>query len=195
MSPFSRRWQAAEQEHAEAIAAFFVAVSLVPDHKWTLPLGPGRWSPAQQVLHVEQSYALGLAAARGGSGMELRRPRWVAWLSRRILLPWMALTKRFPAGAPAPREVRPDAERAHAMSREGLILRLQQSAKESLAALRAVSDRTDIRVTHAYLGALTPYETLRILSAHTRHHAKLLAPPKITGKSQPCVPSAPEAAA
>lgn len=195
MSPFSRRWRAAEQEHAESIAALLVAASYVPDLKWTSPLAADRWSPAETLQHVEQTYLLGREALRGGAGMALRRPRWVAWVSRRVLLPWMALTKRFPRNAPAPREVRPDTARAHGTPREQLIAELQQAAKETVSALRAVAERRDVHVVHAYLGALTPYETLRILSAHTRHHARLLAPPKIRGKSQPCVPDLPEVAA
>lgn len=117
------------------------------------------------LLHVEQSYQLGLDATQGGAGMRLRTSPLFAWIGRRVMLPLMTLTKRFPKGAPAPAEVRPDAEAAHAVSREALTIRV-----------------------HAYFGALDALQTLRILTAHTRHHAKLLAPPKITGKWKPSVP-------
>jgi hypothetical protein len=189
MRSTSSRWIAAEREHSQAVAAFLVAASLVPDEKWRLPLGEGRWSPAQMVLHIEQSYALGVEALRGGPGMQPKRPALVSWLSRAIMLPLMTLTRSFPKGVPAPREVRPDASVAHAVAREELTARVQSAATAMLAALRVAVDGTaPVRVTHAYLGALDPYQTLRLLNAHTRHHAKLLAPPKITGKSEPCVP-------
>ncbi len=189
MRPTSSRWQAAERGHAEAVAALLVAASLVPDHKWTLPLGPGRWSPAQMLLHIEQSYRLGEAALRGGPGMRLRTSPLVAWIGRRVLLPLLTLTRRFPRNAPAPRELVPDAAEAHAIPREALTVRVQTAATETLATLRdTVARGVHARVTHAYFGALTPYEALRLLNAHTRHHAKLLAPPKIVGKSKPCVP-------
>lgn len=185
----SSRWRSAERGHAEAVAALLVAASLVPDHKWTEPLGPGRWSPAQVLLHIEQSYRLGDDALRGGPGMRVIAPSIAAWLGRHVMLPLMTLTGRFPRNAPAPREVRPDAETAHAIPRIELTTRVQAAATQSLATLREVlASGRRARVTHAYFGALTPYQTLRILNAHTRHHAKLLAPPKIVGKSQPCVP-------
>lgn len=185
----SSRWQAAERGHAEAVAALLVAASLVPDHKWTLPLGPGRWSPAQVLLHIEQSYRLGDDALQGGAGMRVKTSPVVAWLSRTLLLPVMTGLKVFPRNAPAPREVVPDAGTAHAIPRLEFTTRVQAAAMQSLAAFRAaVSTGRRVRVTHAYFGPLSPYQTLQLLNAHTRHHAKLLAPPKIVGKSQPCVP-------
>ena len=185
----SSRWIDAERQHAECVAAFLVAASLVPVEKWRKPLGEGRWSPAQMVLHIEQSYLLGANALRGGPGMQLRRSPLVSWLSRIVMLPLMSLTKRFPKGVPAPREVRPDAAVAHAVSREALTARVQSAATAMLAALReSLASNSRVRVTHAYLGALDSYQTLRLLNAHTRHHAELLAPPKIRGKSEPCVP-------
>jgi hypothetical protein len=185
----STRWQSAERGHAEAVAALLVAASLVPDHKWTQPLGTGRWSPAQVLLHIEQSYRLGDAALRGGDGMRLRTAPLAAWLGRTLMLPLMTLTGRFPRNAPAPREVVPDAALAHAVPRVELTVRVQAAATQALATLRAaVAAGSAPSVRHAYFGDLTPYQTLRLLNAHTRHHAALLAPPKLVGKSQPCVP-------
>lgn len=185
----SSRWQAAERGHAEAVAALLVAASLVPDHKWTEPLGPGRWSPAQVLLHIEQSYRLGDDALQGGAGMRVKTSPLVAWLGRTFVLPLITLTRRFPRNAPAPREIRPEAAAAHAIPRIELTTRVQVAATQALATFRAaVASGRRVRVTHAYFGALSPYQTLRLLNGHTRHHAKLLAPPKLVGKSQPCVP-------
>lgn len=185
----SSRWQSAERGHAEAVAALLVAASLVPDHKWTEPLGTGRWSPAQVLLHIEQSYRLGDAALQGGAGMRVKVSPLMAWLGRTLVLPLITFTKRFPRNAPAPREIRPDAAEAHAIPRLELTTRVQAAATQALASFRAaVRDGRNVRVAHAYFGALSPYQTLRLLNGHTRHHAKLLAPPKIVGKSPPCVP-------
>lgn len=185
----STRWLAAERAHAECVAAFLVAASLVPDGKWRVPLGDGRWSPAQMVLHIEQSYRLGADALRGRGGMQLRSSALASWFGRTVMLPLMTLTRRFPKGVPAPREVRPDAAAAHAASRDELTARVLAAAADALAALRAAVDGgSATRVTHAYLGALDPFQTLQMLNAHTRHHAALLAPPKLAEKSKPCVP-------
>lgn len=185
----SSSWSVAEQRHAEAVAAFLVAASLVPNEKWTVPLGPNRWSPAQMLLHIEQSYLLCADALRGGPGMLPRRSALVGWLSRAAILPLMRLTGRFPKNVPAPRELRPDANLAHSPHREALTARVQAAATVALAQLRAAVDtKRHVRLSHAYLGSLDAYQTLRLLNAHTQHHAHLLAPPKITGASQPCVP-------
>jgi hypothetical protein len=121
--------------------------------------------------------------------MQVKRPAFVSWVGRAVMLPLMRLTGRFPKGVPAPREVRPDADRAHSPLRDTLTARVQSAATAALAELRAATNGTHrVRVTHAYLGALDAHQTLQLLNAHTRHHAKLLAPPKITGKSAPCVP-------
>lgn len=185
----SASWIDAERRHAEAVADFLVAASLVPDEKWAVPLGPNRWSPAQMLLHVEQSYLLCADALRGGPGMQPRRSALASWFGRAVMLPLMRLTGRFPKNVPAPRELRPDAALAHSPRRETLTARVQSAATLALAQLRgAVDSKSPVRVSHAYLGALDAYQTLRLLNAHTRHHAKVLAPPKITGRSQPCVP-------
>lgn len=188
MRSTSSRWLATERHHAEAVAAFLLATSLVPADKWSVPLGPNRWSPAQMALHIEQSYLVCIDALRGGPGMQPQRPAFVRWVGRTVMLPLMRLTGRFPQGVPAPREVRPDADQAHASLRDTLTARVQSAATATLAELRTATNSTSgVRVRHAYLGALNAHQTLRLLNAHTRHHAKLLAPPKITGKSAPCV--------
>jgi hypothetical protein len=188
-------WLDAEREHAESVAAFLLAASCVPDDKWHLPLGPGRWSPAEFVLHIERSYALGREAVLRGATMRPRASRPVAWLARTLLLPLMTRTRRFPRGARAPREVVPDAAEARAVAREALAVRLQSAAADALRELRTRSADGAPCFTHAYFGPLSAYQTLRMLSAHTRHHAGHLAPPRLRGKDQPCIPAPVEAGA
>lgn len=188
MQTSSPRWLDAEREHAESVAAFLLAASYVPDEKWHLPLGPGRWSPAEFVLHIERSYALGREAVLSGASMRPRASRPVAWLARNFLLPLMTRTRRFPRGAKAPREVVPDAEAARGIDREALAVRLQASAADALRELRTRGEDGKPCFSHAYFGPLSAYQTLRMLSAHTRHHATHLAPPRLRGKDQPCLP-------
>jgi hypothetical protein len=60
--------------------------------------------------------------------------------------------------------------------------RPRAQAKWSPAALASLRDRArtqpSFRCTHAYFGALRPWTTVRLLSAHTRHHAKGLLGPR-----------------
>jgi hypothetical protein len=164
-------WSGALAEHDRVLAQFVQAVAQVSAAKWAESEAPGRWSVAQVVLHVIASYQFGLDAARGGAGMRMRTARPVAWFARTVLLPRVLANERFPLGARAPAEVWPDAEAARSLTVADAIARLERVAGECVEALRYAGESTPrVRVTHAYFGPLRPYEALRLLSAHTRHH-------------------------
>lgn len=101
--------------------------------------------------------------------MALRSPRALAFVSRNVLLRLMLVTGTFPREAPAPREVRPDLLDATTLRVEDVVTRLQHVTADALTALR---DPKAAPFTHAYFGTLSPYYTLRLLSAHTRHHTQ-----------------------
>jgi hypothetical protein len=99
-----------------------------------------------------------------------------AWFLRTLMLPMIFATKRFPRGATAPVEVVPDAAEARLLMPDAAATRLQRVADQAAAALRrAAAERAATSFTHAYFGRLAPHATLRLLSAHTRHHARVLA--------------------
>jgi hypothetical protein len=107
--------------------------------------------------------------------MRLRVSEPYAWLLRTLMLPVIVATKRFPLGARAPREVAPDLEETKLLTPDAAAARLRRVADEAAAAFRrAGGERSAPSMTHAYFGALTPYSALRMLSAHTRHHARAL---------------------
>jgi len=168
-SPSSRAWRKAEREHHEVVTGFRDIVRCFSEAKWQCEPSPGRWSAAALVWHVCQSYELGADAARGGQSMTLRSPALVAFLSRNLLLPVLLATRTFPREAPAPREVRPDLERVSDFGIEAALLRLQSASTDALSALKVPGASS---FTHAYFGTLSPYHTLRLLSAHTRHHTQ-----------------------
>jgi hypothetical protein len=91
------------------------------------------------------------------------------------MMPVILATKRFPRGAPAPREVWPDEDVA-AFTPDAARKRLERVAPDVATRLyRSASERSSPRFTHAYFGMLTPYHTLRLLAAHTKHHERGLA--------------------
>lgn len=165
-------------EHEIAVRTFLAACQEVTPANWQRAPAPGKWSPAAVVLHVCQAYELGRDAVAGGPGMQLRVAPPVAWFSRTLILPVVLATRRFPQGAAAPAEVVPDAAEARLLLPDAAAARLQRVAEQAAAALRrAAGERPAPRVTHAYFGALNPHATLRLLSAHTRHHARGLTHP------------------
>jgi hypothetical protein len=112
----------------------------------------------------------------GGQSMRLRISQPGAWFLRTLMLPVIFATKRFPRGATAPVEVVPDAAEARLLMPDAAATRLQRVADQAAAALRrAAAERAATSFTHAYFGRLAPHATLRLLSAHTRHHARGLA--------------------
>ena len=127
-------------------------------------------------MHVCRAYELGRDSAAGGPGMRLLvRPRR-AWALRTLLLPVILSTGRFPRGVPAPREIVPHPIASEQLSREGLLASLALIAQQAVDGLRiAAEQRPHHRMMHAYFGALTPLVALRLLSAHTQHHARRLA--------------------
>jgi DinB superfamily len=170
--PGDSHWTAAIAEHGRVVQAFVAEMQRVPIGAWHQPTAPGKWSPAAVALHICQSYEFGRAAASGGAAMRLRTTRVMAWLSRSALLPLFLAAARFPRGAKAPAEVRPDDDAARALSIDAAVARLERAAADAVDALRLPSATP---VTHAYFGPLPPRVALRLLSAHTRHHAAALA--------------------
>lgn len=158
-------------EHDRILDAFLREVRAVDAAAWDLERAPGKWSPAALVLHVCLAYEFGRDAASGRASMRLRVTAPVAWLSRTVFLPASLALGRFPRGARAPVEVRPDLDQARRLSMGAGLERLTRAGAEAASALRrAAIERPQLRVVHAYFGPVTPLTALRVLSAHTRHH-------------------------
>lgn len=168
-----RRWAAALAEHEAAVSDFRTQCEAVAPGDWQRAPAPGKWSPAAVALHICRAYELGRDAVDSGASMRLLVAPPVAWFARVVVLPAFLATRRFPRGARAPGEVVPDAEEARALLQGAAIARLERVSGEAAIALRkAAGTRPLPRVRHAYFGPLPPHAALRLLSAHTRHHAR-----------------------
>jgi len=167
----SAAWRRAAGEFDQEVEAFAVAIADIDPARWTTPRAPGRWSCAALALHVCRAYEFGVSAARGEGGMRLLVSPVAAWFARSTVLPVLLALRRFPRDAPAPREVVPDAEEAVAFDQPAMVMRLRASSALALQALQDAARTTPSRrIQHAYFGPLTPRVTVRLLSAHTRHH-------------------------
>jgi hypothetical protein len=170
-----RRWNAAHAEHEIVVREFLEVCGRCAPSDWHVERAPGKWSTAAVALHVCRTYEMTRDAMAGGPSMRLRVSRTYAWLLRRFLLPAMLATRRFPRGARVPREVAPDLEEAKLLTPDAAAERLKRVAHEAAVAMRrAGHGRSAPLMTHAYFGPLAPYAALRLLSAHTRHHARAL---------------------
>lgn len=170
-----RRWRGIEAEHEAAVDDYVALAMSLTDQAWRRAPGPDAWTPAAVTLHLCQSYEMGRAAAEEGATMRLRVPAPMAWVLGRFYLPVILARGRFPRGAIAPVEVRPAADAAGALTIPEGVARLRASAAAAATAL--MDAPRSLRVRHAYFGALSPATALRLLSAHTRHHTRLLREP------------------
>src|ERR1022692_1036206 len=125
MGARERNFQAALTEHGSAIEAFRETAQAIAAEDWRRPLREGKWSPCEITEHV----GLSLEAVRkdlvGESAMRYRLSAWKRWTLRRLVLPRLLRTGRFPSGVRAPREVRPSESDT---SREQSLERLRAAA-------------------------------------------------------------------
>jgi hypothetical protein len=153
--------------HRAAVVAFLASAATTDSDAWTRPTAEGKWSPAQVAEHL----FLAVQAVKGeleqGSPMRFVLPAWKRFLLRRAVLPRLLATGRFPAGARAPREIRPSLPTT---SREEALRRLESAAAEFEAACRQAPRVEKLRLGHPYFGALPATDLIRILAWHTLHH-------------------------
>ena len=164
-------WVALAAEHAAAIQQFTDAARLLPSARWSDPLAPGKWSPAEVTGHVAEAYRVLNGELAGGAGMQLLGPPLQRFLLRHTLLPRLLSTGRFPARARAPAETRPRRVEADPETGVAVFARL---AEEFVAALGKRAGTGPVRLTHAYFGALDARQAIRLCAVHTRHHARQL---------------------
>ena len=150
----------------ECVAAF----EDVPGEAWSRPLAPGRWSPAEIAEHLVIAYDPPMAELSGGSGFAIRAPWWKRRALRWAFLPGI-LNGGFPAGAPAPREIRP--KRA-AASPDEASRALCANAERFLSALTGERTQRRVRLTHPYFGKLRPTQIVMLLTSHALHHRRQL---------------------
>ncbi len=159
--------------HRAAVAECVAAVAAVPADAWTRPLAPGKWSPAEVAEHLAISYDPPLAELSGGLSFRIRVPWWKRRALRWAMLPGI-LNGGFPAGAPAPREIRP---RHTESSPEEASRRLAANADRFLESLTEARAARRVRLTHPYFGKLRPAQTVMLLTSHALHHRRQLPAP------------------
>jgi DinB superfamily len=115
------------------------------------------------------SYAAMRRELAGGAGLRLRSRFWRRLLLRWRFLPMILKEGRLPPGAPAVREIRPPEEpRARAVATGDL--------REQATLFEQELDRARTsgggRLTHPFLGRLSPREVLRFVAVHAAHHRR-----------------------
>ena len=167
-----RRWRELVEEHRQALAALQATAESLPEAHWDAPRAPGKWSPAQIVEHVRLTCRTIQSELEGRGGMRVR----TGWLRQRVLrlllVPRILRTRTFPKGAPAVRELRPQAD---LRLERGQTLDALREQAASLVAAMAAADPATMKVTHPFFGRLDPLQGLELATVHVQHHrAQLL---------------------
>jgi hypothetical protein len=172
-------WPRLVEEHARAIEEYRLAAGSLERARWTTPIAPGKWSPAEITAHVAEAYRVLSAELAGADGMRLKGSRLQRLVLRYTMLPRLLTGKPFPHGVRAPRETRPtEMIEDPAVAVATLVKRAEQFTRDLTA-----KAAENVRLTHAYFGPLSPRQGLELSTAHTRHHARQLA--AITRSSLP----------
>jgi hypothetical protein len=168
----SSDWPGLVEEHARAIDEYRLAVGALERTRWTTPIAPGKWSPAEVTAHVAEAYRVLSAELGGGQGMGLRGSRLQRLFLRHSILPRLLTGAPFPPGVRAPRETRPtEIVEDSAAALATLVNRAEQFTRD----LTERATMPGVRLTHAYFGRLSPRQGLKLSTVHTRHHARQLA--------------------
>ena len=153
------------------MADYLRAASGVEEDRWRVPVQPGKWTPAQITEHLLRTYRTVLDQARGGPGIRTRVGPVLRLILRVVLLPWIFRTRRLPAGAKAPSEIRPsDSDTA----REDALRQLQTLSDDFEAEILARRHEKDLRLTHHVFGAIEPLRGIDFVAIHTEHHGRQL---------------------
>lgn len=169
------RIEALLTEHAAAVDEFFHRAAQVTSARWDTPRADGKWTPAQEVIHVTLAYAAFTHELRGGQPMRLYGNRLKRLLWRAIGMTSVLVRRKLPRGARAPREIRPP-EGPHDQAE--LLANYRERTTEFDAVYRDAWGRDEsISVTHPYFGAVGLVDAIKLITVHTRHHAAVLPPP------------------
>lgn len=169
------QWKQALAEHRATIAEFSECVRAIPPGRWLTPPLEGKWSPAEEALHVRQVYEVTLATLAGGPGLRSRVPEWQATLLRHTFLPLCLALDKLPRGIRAPREVKPDLSAVPDATPASIAAEVVERATIFERIVDAAAERGDApMLRHPYFGMLGGPQAVRFLSLHTRHHLRHL---------------------
>jgi len=167
-----RAWAVEVDAHAQAVAQFVNAARTIPTRQWQQPVAVGKWSPAEITAHVTEVYGVVRREVAGGVGMQVRGSPFRRWLLRYTVLPLLLRGGSFPPGARAPVETRPVTVLA---DQAAAVAALEQGASQFMVELANRQMAGPVWLTHAYFGRAPALYGLRLITVHTRHHARQLA--------------------
>ena len=159
-------------DHRSAVRAYTDKAKAVSSSQWFTPRAEGKWTPAEETLHLILAYEALTRDLLEGKTLRLRGTPFKRRLWRVIGMFNVLWRNRLYRGVTAPRELRPLPEK---VSRDKLVPLFIQRVAEFEAAVEFTRSKDPQRtVTHPMMGALTLAHSLKFCAVHTRHHAAFL---------------------
>ncbi len=154
--------------HESASAKLLEVAESIPEAEWRNPVQEGKWSTAELVEHLNNTYDILLSELSGGVGMRIRTKAWQRLLLRLTIVPRIMRSGTFPKNAVAPKEIRP----LNVPDREPAIAAFRERAKKLEE--MAIAAAPEQKVTHAYFGRSSVANGVILCSRHIQHHEKQL---------------------
>ena len=166
-----RTLESAAADHRAEVAAAADAFGAIPEDAWEVPLGDGKWSPAETAQHLTILYTPLVLELSGGPCIGMRFPAWKRFAARKIFLGRILRGDWYPRGVQSPPEARPAPPFPSYAEAPRL---LRDAAEAFVQAICTAHARGGGCITHPYLGKLTAPDALRFFALHARHHREQL---------------------
>jgi hypothetical protein len=142
-----------------------LARGLDPD-RWTTPVQPGSWSPAQITDHLTRTYDFGCGVIQGTvTGAPL--PRIMRWFIRRFWLKPALRNGRFIGKSRGPKFFEPSTAGG---TPEELLPRLRAAGERFAELVERQTGRGVQEVEHPMFGRVPLVDFLRLQVIHVQHH-------------------------
>ncbi|HEX7807421.1 MAG TPA: DinB family protein [Thermoanaerobaculia bacterium] len=165
------KWQRVLETHSHAATKLVETAERIPQQRWLEPREEGKWSAGHVLEHLNLTYDVLIRELEGGTGMAVLTKTWQRMLLRLTIVPRILRGGWFPAGARAPREIRP----VEAAADKGVAIAafLDRSARFHQAAVAAEA-RRGVKLSHAYFGRSGIGDSMLLCTRHIEHHQRQL---------------------
>ena len=168
-TPGSNEWTEAVARHTKSAAAFADTARTVEEESWSIPVGAGKWSPAQITEHLNQTYRVILRELRGEQGIRVRTPWLLRLLLRQTVLRSIYRKRKLPRGARAPSEIVP---KGMGGTKSELLERFATLAREFDGEVLGNRENRNRKLTHHVFGQIELLPGIDFIAIHIEHHHK-----------------------
>jgi hypothetical protein len=164
------KWEQVLDIHTRAVAALTETAEKIPPDRWLTPLAEGKWTPGHILEHLNLTYDTLQRELDGGRGMAVVTKLWQRMMLRVAVLPKLLRSGAFPAGARAPREIRP----VQAASDKSAAVAAFRERATRFASSSAAAQKQGRKLSHAYFGMSGMEDAVLLCARHIEHHEKQL---------------------